>query len=101
MLTDRGAYKAEIVDDEGEIHIATGSSSVGGSVSGNFGGGQGGFGGRLPPNQQQQGGNADHSFQFPPLPEGREIKQIRIRMTERNGPTKPIDFTLENIPLPE
>jgi serine/threonine protein kinase len=100
MLTDRGAYKAEIVDDEGEVHTATSSTSVGGNVSGNFGGGQGGFGGRLPP-QQQPGGNADHSFQFPALPEGREIKLIRVRMTERNGPTKAIDFTLENIPLPE
>jgi serine/threonine-protein kinase len=100
MLTDRGAYKAEIVDDEGDVHTATGSSSVGGNVSGNFGGGQGGFGGRLPPNQQPQGGSADHSFQFPPLPEGREIKQIRVRMTERDSPTKKLDFTLENIPLP-
>jgi serine/threonine protein kinase len=100
MLTDRGAYRAEMVDDEGEVYSATSSSSVGGNVSGNFGGGQGGFGGRLPP-QQQQGSNADHSFQFSPLPEGREIKQIRVRMTERNGPTKAIDFTLKNIPLPE
>jgi hypothetical protein len=98
MLTDRGAYRAEIVDSEGDVYTPTNSSSTRGNAVGNLAGGPGGFPGRLPP--LPQGGNADHTFQFPPLPQGREIKQIRVRMTERNGPTKKLDFTLENIPLP-
>lgn len=99
MMLNRGAYKAEIVDDKGETHSATSTNITSGNASGqaNAGGAVNGLELQL---GGQGGGDEGQSFQFQPLPAGREIKMIRVTMTERNGPAKGVDFTLRNIPLP-
>jgi serine/threonine protein kinase len=96
MLASRGVYSAEIEDNTGEIHRTSGGSSGGG------GGGQFGFGGAIPggnPNGQPPAASAPQSFRFAPLPPGRKIQTVRIRMTERTGPSQSLPFTIENIPF--
>lgn len=45
------------------------------------------------------GGGSNLTFMFSALPEGRTVKTIRVRMTERTGATKALPFRMEDLPL--
>jgi hypothetical protein len=97
MLAARGAYAAEIEDNTGEIHRSQSGNSAGGGGGGiGFGGGGIGVGGP-PPRGGQANPGSSQTFRFAPLPDGRQIATIRVRMTERIGPAKAVPFAIENI----
>jgi hypothetical protein len=82
-VLNRGGRSAVIEDSEGDVHPPTGASNTGNGVQGSAG----------------SGNSSTQTFSFPPLPEGRTIKAIRVGLEERAGEPKVVGFTLENIPL--
>lgn len=98
LVSSRGAYSAELEDDAGDIYPSEAGSSGGGGGSSSFS-----FGSSPPFGSKagfpQHNGNPIQSFQFAPLPKGRTVKTIRVRFTDRTGPSQATPFTLENVPL--
>lgn len=98
ILEQEGAFEVMIVDTEGVLHSPGASASAGGSGSSSgSGGGSGTGGGSLGGASQAQ---SSRTFTFGGLPQGREIKSIVVRATEKTGKPQSYPFTLQNVPVP-
>jgi len=106
MVQNRGLHSAILEDDAGGLHPFVGASNAGGgvlsSVTTNSGGG---VASAVTVNGNGVQGSAKSTdttkqlFTFAPLPEGRSIKAIHVKMKDRTGEAKTVAFTLENLPL--
>ncbi len=47
-----------------------------------------------------QSSHSSQSFGFASLPQGRTIKKIRIKMTDRTGDPKSYPFSMKDVPIP-
>jgi hypothetical protein len=89
-----GCFDVMLVDYDGNVHLPSGKSGSGGS-SGSVQGFS--FNGttQTRTNQSQEPSMTTMNFQFKPLPQGTEITKIVAVMTETDGETKAIPFTME------
>ncbi len=89
-----GAFDVMLVDYDGNVYLPNGKSGGGGgsgSVQGfSFNGTT-----QTRTNQSQEPSMTTMNFQFKPLPAGAEITKIIAVMTEKEGETKGIPFTME------
>ena len=89
-----GSFDVMLVDYDGNVYLAHGKSGSGGasgSVQGfSFNGTT-----QTRTNQSQEPSMTTMNFQFKPLPQGTEITKIIAVMTEKEGETKAIPFTMD------
>lgn len=95
LATSKGLQPA---DSEGSVYSSVGAGSAGGFASGSSSGS--GFGPAGVPQGYGKNNQSSQSFGFGSLPEGRSIKTIRIKMTDRTGEPKSYSFTMKKIPVP-
>ena len=97
VMDQHDAFEVSIMDSEGVSHFPGASGSAGGSgrASGSGGGGNGG--GAVRDEAQSK---STQSFTFGGLPDGREIKAVIVRATERTGKPKSYPFELRKVPVP-
>lgn len=92
VLEQQAAFEVLVQDSEGELHSPGASGSAGGSSSASGSGG-GTF-------VQEAQSNSTQSFTFAGLPDGREIKSVIVRATERTGKPQSYPFKLPRVPVP-
>lgn len=92
LVANRGAYSAEITDDQGEVHASAGGGSTGGGAAG-----QNGIGAGVP--NRQRPASVTNTFRFSDFGPDRKIQAIRLRLMERTGPSKSTAFRIEDIPI--
>jgi len=112
ILEQQDAFEILIQDSEGVFHYPSSSGSAGGS--GNAGGSAGGFasgfsGGSAGESKGESGGrtfaqeaqsNSTQSYTFGGLPDGREIRSVIVRATEKTGKPQTHPFKLQKVPVP-
>ncbi len=94
LTQSAGNFDVMLVDYDGNVYLPNGKSGSGGgsgSVQGfSFNGTT-----QTRTNQSQEPSMTTMNFQFKPLPQGTEITKIIAVMTEKEGETKAIPFTME------
>jgi hypothetical protein len=104
MMESFDAFRLEVEDDQGKTYkprnyfLGNGSAmnQMNSNFSFQFGGGFNNQAGNI---QKPQSSNT-RIFNLPPLPPDRQIKAIRVTMTEKMGDSRKLPFVIQDIPLP-
>jgi hypothetical protein len=104
MIESFDVFRLEVEDDQGNVYkprkYLSGNGSAMNQMNANFsfqfGGGFNNQGANI---QKPQNSNT-RIFNLAPLPPDRQIKAIRVTMTEKTGDSRKLPFVIQDIPLP-
>lgn len=104
MMESFDTFRLEAEDDQGKIYkprnYFSGNGSAMNQMNSNF---SFQFGGRFnnqAGNVQKPQSSNTRIFNLPPLPPERQVKAIRVTMTEKTGDSRKLPFAIQDIPLP-